>query len=145
MQKNRRWILIAAPGPFFVVISAPILHFFLRVRGLARPRQRYAENTRESTLLTEADDIIVAARSCSLANTRLGTSCGSVRRRTVPSLGHPKLSAPIDFPDPIPRSAGLGFSCDRAWVIRKGRAADRFKILCCLGYEFGCHALTSSH
>ena len=24
-----------------------------------------------------------------------------------------------------------GFSCDREWVIRKGRAADRFKILCC--------------
>lgn len=31
----------------------------------------------------------------------------------------------------VSRSAGLGVSCDREWVVRKGQAADRFKILNC--------------
>jgi hypothetical protein len=44
----------------------------------------------------------------------------------------------------IPRSASLGFSCDREWVIRKGRAGDRFKRICSWGVSLDAHALTSS-
>ena len=37
MQQDRRLVADCPVGPFFVVVSAPILHFFLRVRKAQEP------------------------------------------------------------------------------------------------------------
>lgn len=81
----------------------------------------------------------LAARSCSLANNATrhelwGRSAENQFPRSAIHSSARRLTSRLRA-YPISRSSGLGFSCDREWVIRKGRAADRFKILCWC--EFG--------